>query len=301
MIGALGHRARASVAHAFGAARIAVSDEQARLVETSMETFIAYGEALAPHLGDLADARGEGLLGSELARRIDASIEAVLDLASVVRDRSLITRARAALQRAGRDRQNALALLETILPSSLGRRLIALVDATDGASERPGAEGERVPLDGWLLRCRLFDRGELPSSDPMRSVLDRVLVLRNVELFRALSAEELYPVAEIARAESFEPGDEIVRQGEPSDDLFVIVEGTCEARKDGEVVSELPPGKAFGELGVLDGSPRAATVVAKTPATLLSIARQEFEALLDESPELAKGVIKALLVYARRA
>jgi CRP/FNR family transcriptional regulator/CRP/FNR family cyclic AMP-dependent transcriptional regulator len=134
----------------------------------------------------------------------------------------------------------------------------------------------------------------------MRSVLDKVLVLRSVELFQALSAEELYPVAEIALTESFAPSETIVEQGEAAEDLFVVIDGECEVLKDGAVVSTMSGGQAFGELSVLDAEPRAATVRAKTPAELLRIPRSEFEALLDESPELAKGVIRALLGYVRR-
>lgn len=306
LMSALGYRARTAVARAFGAARISATPAQVRLVETTMETFVSYGEALAPHLADLGvrasivSASNHGLLRREIGRRISGAIDGVLDLASVLRDRALILRARTALARSGRDRQNALALLETILPSSLGRRVIALADVTDGQHDAAPSDAERVPLDGWLLKCRLFDAGELPSSDPMRTVLDKVLVLRNVELFQALSAEELYPVAEITLSESFDVGDEVVRQGDAADDLFVLVEGSCEVVKDGEVVSTLAAGQAFGELSVLDGEPRAATVRAKTAAELLRIPRREFEALLDESPELAKGVIKALLAYVRR-
>ncbi len=306
LLGSLGYRARVSIARAFGAAHVSAGPVEPALVETSMETFVSYGEALTPHLAEQR-RRAEpspdrpSLLRLELARRIGGSIEGVLDLASVLRDRAMITRARAALARSGRDRQNALALLETLLPANLGRRVLLLADAIDGQIDAAVASLERVPLDGWLLQCRLFDAGELPSTDPMRTVLDKVLVLRNVDLFQALSAEELYPVAEITLAEAFEPGDEVVRQGEPADDLYVVAEGSCEAVKDGEVVSVLAAGKAFGELGVLDGAPRAATVRAKSAAVLLRIPRREFEALLDESPELSKGVIKALLVYARRA
>ncbi len=306
MMGGLGYRARGSVAHAFGAARITPTPAQTKLVETAMGVFVSYGETLVPHLVALGPRASivalseHGLLRRELGRRVDGSIDGVLDLASVLRDRPLISRARAALSRAGRDRQNALALLETILPASLGRRVIALADASDGQVDVDTLTAERVPLDGWLEKCRLFDEGELPSTDPMRSVLDKVLVLRNVQLFLSLSAEELYPVAEIAHAEKFEPGDEIVRQGDVAEDLYALVEGTCEAVKDGQVVSTLVAGQAFGELSVLDGEPRGATVRATTQAELLRIPRVEFEALLDESPELAKGVIRALLKYLRK-
>jgi hypothetical protein len=304
MIGSLGHRARVAVARAFGAAAMRPTAAHASLATSAMEMFVSYGERLTPHLPPPAppsDANPRGLLTHEISRRIAASIEASLDLASVGGDRALIARARSALGRQGKDRQNALALVEAVLPPTLAARLVGLADVVDGRADAPGtADVERRPLDGWLEMCRLHDERKLPSVDPMSSVLDRVLVLRNVELFQSLSAEELYPVAEIALTESYAPGEEIVQQGAAAEDLFVVIDGECDIIKDDAVIASISAGKAFGELSVLDGEPRAATVRAKAPAELLRIPRSEFEALLDESPELAKGVIKALLAYVRR-
>ena len=69
--------------------------------------------------------------------------------------------------------------------------------------------------------------------------------------------------------------------------------------RDGRPLGELARGGTFGELSLLDGSPRAATVEAVTDARLLRIPRGEFEALLDESPELARGLIRMLLGHLR--
>ena len=93
----------------------------------------------------------------------------------------------------------------------------------------------------------------------MRDVLDRVRVLRDVPLFAALSGEELYPVAEVAERVARDAGEQVVAEGDPSDALFVLAEGRCEVLRGGSRVSELAAGQAFGELGVLDGEPRAAT------------------------------------------
>jgi CRP-like cAMP-binding protein len=324
LIASLGYSARTAVAGAFGASDLKPTARQAAIVAQAMDVFVSYAETLAPHLAADGESQGlrdlrervpcesqglrdlrervpcdsQGLLPREIKRRIAGSIEASLDLASVGGDRALIARARSALGRSSRERQNALALVEAVLPQRTSARLIGLADVIDGrAAPR---EAEPAPLEGWLEKCRLYDARALPSVDPMRSVLDKVLVLRNVELLQALSAEELYPVAEIALTETFAPGETIVTQGEAAEELFVVMSGECEVVRDGVVVSTMSGGQAFGELSVLDGEPRAATVRAKTAAELLRIPRLEFEALLDESPELAKGVIVALLGYIRR-
>jgi CRP-like cAMP-binding protein len=133
----------------------------------------------------------------------------------------------------------------------------------------------------------------------MLGVLEKVLVLRDSSLFTGLSGEELYPVAEIAQAALFSPGDFVVRQGDPGDALFVVASGTFQIEKDETKLRELGVGATFGELALLDGAPRAASVVAVTDGQLLRIPRAEFEALLDESPELARGVIRTLVGHLR--
>lgn len=291
LFGSLGHRARVAVAHAFGAAQISVAQAERGLVESALGTLVDYGESI---IGHAKTAKPGGLLAHELDRRIEDTREAVLDLLGVLEDKRTLSRARLALAGTGRAREDAFELLEATLPSGLGRRFVALCGAPGTSIDRPAA-----PLDGWLEKCSKLDRGELGLADPMAGVLDKVLLLRDVPLFGGLSGEELYPVAEIATLESVEPGATVVTQGEASDDLYVVAEGVVTVIKDGEPIGELGRGKAFGELGVLDGAPRAATIRAKEASRLLRIPRVELEGLLDESPELAKGIIRTLLGYVR--
>ncbi len=290
LYGSHGHRARVSVAHAFGAVRLRATDAERDLVTDALGTLVAYGETLDAH-GKHATAGG--MLAHELRRRAADTRDAVLDLLGVVEDRRAIAHARLALQTEGRARDDAMELLEATLPAGLGPRFVSLLSGGARPVDQP------APLDGWLEKCRKRDLGELPSSDPMAGVLDKVLLLRDVPIFQNLSGEELYPVAEIAAFESAEPGAIIVRQGDASDDLFIVAEGEVAVRKDEQDLTVLGAGKAFGELGVLDGAPRAATVSAKTQVRLLRVPRIELEALLDESPELAKGIIQTLLGYVR--
>jgi hypothetical protein len=339
---ALGYRARNAVARALGASSCAGSSVPAAVASRAMELTVAYAEELAEALPEA----GPGLLRREIAHRIEESCMRVLDLASVVGDRALIARARAALARGelaqeevpaleeritreGRDRAHALELLENVLPAGLARRVVTLLEggeeAKEAGDEAPGdgdgqaevdkdgqdgqdggeAEEPRRPsvvlarFDGWLKRCWLFDEGKLAPDDPMLSVLDKVLILGGSSLFGGLSGEELYPVAEIAAHVRCAPGTVVVREGEPGDCLFVVASGTLEIHKRGSFLRTIGEGAVFGEVSLLDGAPRAATVAAMTEAELLCIPRAEFEALLDESPELSRGVIRTLLGHLR--
>jgi hypothetical protein len=291
----LGFRARTALARALSTVPDATAQQLDRArVESAMALTLDYAETLTrAHAVTSA-----GLLRHELRHRIGETAHRLLDLASLLRSRALIARARAALDKDARDRGNALELLENVLPRGFAARTVALlehgIDAAPSSPLRPAPS-----FDGWLLTCRKFDAGELRSDDPMLTVLDRLVVLREAPLFAGLSGEELYPVGEIAKPVDFAPAEVVVRQGDPGDALYVVAEGTLRVKKDDALLREIGPGAAFGEMALLDGAPRAATVEAVTSAKLLQIPRAEFEALLDESPEIARAVIRMLLGYVR--
>jgi hypothetical protein len=211
--------------------------------------------------------------------------------------RTAIERARVAL-RDENTRANALEFVETVLSAPLGTEVSEFIAKVTGVRESPRNSTQRA-LEGWLDKVSKYCNQELPSSEPMASVLDRVVLLKQVGLFQSLSGEELYPVAEIATLETFVEGQRVVEQGASSDALFVVVSGALEVIKDGQATGVLGPKQTFGELGVLDAAPRAATVEARSTCELLRVPREELEALLDESPELSKAIIRTLLSYLR--
>src|SRR3954453_891164 len=80
-------------------------------------------------------------------------------------------------------------------------------------------------------------------------------------------------------------GQHLADEGEYAYDLFIIEEGPAEVIQDGNTVAELGPGEFFGEMGVLERAPRNATVVAKTPMTLLTLNAWDVKRLEKKSPE----------------
>lgn len=297
--GELGFRARSALAQALAT----VPETTARVLEPhriqgAMELIVTYAETLTR----AHRTASPGLLREELRHRIVDTAHRLLDLASVLGNRDLIARARPALEKDARDRGNALELLENVLPGGFAARTVALLEfhgeAPPVSTDDPRG---RTVFDGWLEKCRKFDAGELGSEDPMIGVLEKLVVLREAPLFGGLSGEELYPVGEIAALVAHAPGDVVVRQGEPGDALFVVARGTLRVIKDGKALREIRRGAVFGEVALLDGAPRAATVEAVTDAEVLRVPRSEFEALLDESPEIARAVIRMLVGYLRSA
>jgi CRP-like cAMP-binding protein len=123
---------------------------------------------------------------------------------------------------------------------------------------------------------------------------DAVEVLKDVPLFAGLSKGELRRIAKEAREEVYSPGQDIVSEGQAGGPFFCITEGLANLIIDGEKVSELPTGSYFGEMALLEGGKRTATVRAETHVKALAISSWNFLAILEESWEITKKVLAEL-------
>jgi CRP-like cAMP-binding protein len=122
----------------------------------------------------------------------------------------------------------------------------------------------------------------------------RVALLRATPLFEHLSRRDLAQVARMTTEAELEPGVDLIREGEPGDTFYVVVEGEVEVRRRGRRVARLGPGSFVGEIALLSRSPRTATVTALTPLRVLALQGDDFVALLDRLPELWLKVARAL-------
>merc|ERR1712151_487697 len=105
--------------------------------------------------------------------------------------------------------------------------------------------------------------------------------LGSVEILKTLSADERAKVAEALKGLTFSDGEKIICEGDAANELFIVEEGTAEARKGGKMLMAYKRGEYFGELGLLKNAPRAADVVATaTPTKVLTIDRVTFDSLL---------------------
>lgn len=127
-------------------------------------------------------------------------------------------------------------------------------------------------------------------------------LLRKIPLFSDLDDRELGAVAQLVHTKRHRAKDFIVQQGEPSGELFVIVEGHLKAvSSDAEgrdtALNIMGPGEVVGEVSLFDGGARSANVIAVDACELLVIRRDPFLRLLESSPRIA---VKMLAVLARR-
>ncbi len=139
-------------------------------------------------------------------------------------------------------------------------------------------------------------RLEPVTSGPGVKQEDKIERLKEVPIFESCSERQLRSVAKIARIFDVVANTVLARAGEPGDEFFLIIDGTVRAEVSGEKRVLLHPGEFFGEMSILDGGPRSATVVADTPVRLLVISRRHFATLLKDVP----GLIQTLLVTLSR-
>jgi CRP-like cAMP-binding protein len=109
--------------------------------------------------------------------------------------------------------------------------------------------------------------------------------LDDVPLFQTLPDDARKKFATWVSEVSVPEGKHLAEEGEYAYDLFIIKDGTAEVIQDGTTVAELGPGEFFGEMGVLERAPRNATVVAKTPMTLLTLSSWDVKRLSSKSPD----------------
>lgn len=135
----------------------------------------------------------------------------------------------------------------------------------------------------------------------MLSTVEKVLFLKSIELFSQIPGEDLAQVALIATEETREQGEEIFAEGESGDALYLVLEGKVRVHRDDKVIAELGERECFGEMAILDASPRSATVTAVDNTNLLKISREDFQEIMSEKPEIAMGIIKVLSRRLRNA
>ena len=118
--------------------------------------------------------------------------------------------------------------------------------------------------------------------------------LASVPLFSGCTTKELRDIAKATVELTLDQGKEFVTQGDVGREAFIIVEGTAEVSRGGQVIAELGPGDSAGELALLDHGPRTATVTTDGDATVFVIDQRSFMAVLDDVPALSHKLLAAL-------
>src|SRR5512134_4019082 len=125
--------------------------------------------------------------------------------------------------------------------------------------------------------------------------------LSRVPLFSSCSNRELQTIARAVKQIQHPEGTVIAREGEPGIGLFVIQSGTAEVTIGGKKKASLAPGEFFGEIALLDGGPRTATVTATSDIELLGLTEWVFRGLMQEHPSIAVKTLQQMATRLRNA
>jgi CRP-like cAMP-binding protein len=130
---------------------------------------------------------------------------------------------------------------------------------------------------------------------------DKIARLEEVPLLEECSRKQLKAVAKITEVVEVPAETVLARQGEPGNEFYLIMDGSARVELSPRRRTRLKPGDYFGEMSLLDGEPRSATVIAETPMRLLVIKRRDFSTLLREAPELTQSILATLSRRLRQA
>ena len=135
---------------------------------------------------------------------------------------------------------------------------------------------------------------------------DVVELLRRVQLFSELSDPELERIAQVAIPRSYPNDTRVFHEGDPGDACFIVRTGSCRVTRehpDGRAITlaNLGPGAIFGELAMLDGEARSASVEATEDTDLLALPASDMRALIREHPGMAEKLVVALTRRLREA
>jgi uncharacterized protein (TIGR00369 family) len=128
----------------------------------------------------------------------------------------------------------------------------------------------------------------------------RSTILRALPIFASSSPDELARVDSIVDEIEVEPGEIVLRENEEGRESFIIVSGSADVTLAGVTLTTLGPGDFFGEMAVLEGKPRTATVTARTAMHLLVVDGGDFETLL-EQPGVAAHMLRTIVARLRHA
>ena len=179
-------------------------------------------------------------------------------------------------------------------------------------SDVPRTATVRAAEDLVVLRLDRNDFLNFLAEHPhVRVALERFLkdfstrdFLRQFTAMSAVPAALLRQVIEQLEERSVAPGTVVVREGDPPDYFYIVREGMLQAVKGADtserVINAIGPGEFFGELALLNGAARAATVIARSPTKLYALSRQAFEKIVEGAPEFRNRLEHIAASYARR-
>ncbi|MEZ4449165.1 MAG: ABC transporter transmembrane domain-containing protein [Nannocystaceae bacterium] len=192
----------------------------------------------------------------------------------------------ATLRGVARDR-TVIAVTHRLASAADADRIFVL---EDGHLVEEGAHAELLARGGRYARMWAHQHGFSVAPDGRDAAITPER-LEEIELFADLDLDQRRRLADWFVTERFDEGEVVFREGDPADRLYVVARGALEVLIDGRPeprVRTLRDGDLFGEIALIKGTPRTATIRAMVPTLALSLPRRRVEALFDEAPALRR-------------
>ncbi len=145
----------------------------------------------------------------------------------------------------------------------------------------------------WAI-AELSLNGADGAEENQMLMIEKVAILKSASIFKETPGNVLASVAAIVNEIPLEAHETFIRQGEASNEMYLVVEGEVEAMINGKSIIKLGPGQTVGELGIFNQETRSADVRSLVPTLLFSIERDALKQLMADRPEIAQGIIGAL-------
>jgi AAA family ATP:ADP antiporter len=189
------------------------------------------------------------------------------------------------------------------LDYALSQDLVTLLEEVDWTSFSDGGlQSEIIGRDIMLKKGVLSKLPGFPEArfrdaqkeSNMLSTLEKTIILKGTALFKGISGEELFHVAQAMEEERLDKGSVFFRKGDVGDCLYVIVSGEILIHVDDLEVRRHVKGDYFGEMALLDGRPRSASATAVDETLLLKISREDFYDIMMSRHDVLQGVLKMM-------
>jgi len=151
--------------------------------------------------------------------------------------------------------------------------------------QKNGANLDFIPPERFKLDTEIIS---------MYSTLEKTIILKSVDLFKSIPAENLSRVAQITDEVTFDANSPIFAEGDYGDSLFIVVDGNVRIHKGAQELAMLGKGTCLGEMALLDDEPRSADATVTEDSTLFKIEQEGFYEVMGSQSDIMEGIIKLL-------
>lgn len=134
----------------------------------------------------------------------------------------------------------------------------------------------------------------------MLTLIEKVLLLQEIDVFRNSPTEDLSHIAAITEEVDYPGGENIYMEGDISDSLYVVIEGKVRLHRAGTEIMTAQAKDVFGTWALFDDEPRVATATTQEDCILLRLDKEEFYDLLADHSRITQDILKTLSLRLRR-